>query len=683
MLNFEKGFSVAFKSHTLLQPKSTLSCLLPRLVSYSPSQIPQHEHPQITNSPLLKSNFKGHTLSPSELLNVYSKSGRIADAEKLFDEMPKKNVVLCTKMIHGYAKNGFHRESLKLFSQMQVSGLVPNSFTMVAVLVSTAGFQCPKLGASVHGRIFKNGLEKDSFVGTAMLDAYAKCGSINDSYKLFGQMDNPSLISFNAMIAGFVHNELFEEALLLFKKVWRSGLMPNAVTILSVVRGCTAIESSRLCESIHGFVVKARLDSNLPVINSILDMYLSFENLEVANEFFGKMDSKDVISWTAMIGFLVRFEFSSDALKLFHQMRANSISLDMVAVINVITACGLLGDLMRGRSLHHWVIVSGFGSEIPVVNSLIAMYSKCWDLDSARIAFNHMVERSLISWTAMITGYVQNGKSREALGLLMKMRIEEDFTIDSIVLMNLLSACGKLACLDLCKQFHAYILQAGFLLFKSIQNNLVAIYAKCGDVELAHNVFEEMDCHDIVAWNAIIYGYGINGQGQAAVALFHDMEKRGEAPDSVTYLSVLNACSHSGLVDDGLDIFKQMLEEKKIRSRGEHWGCVVDMLARAGRLEDASKFVTNTVSQEVGLNVWRALLGGCRIHNNVQLAELVADQVFQLDPEDSGQVVLLSNLYASVGRFQEAENLRSKMRRNSYVKSPGLSYIKVMPSDFG
>ncbi|RWR73472.1 putative pentatricopeptide repeat-containing protein [Cinnamomum micranthum f. kanehirae] len=174
-------------------------------------------------------------------------------------------------------------------------------------------------------------------------------------------MDNPSLTSFSAMIAGFVHNELFEEALLLFKKVWWSGLIPNAVTILSFVR--------------------AGRDSNLPVINSILDMYLSFENLEVTNEFFRKMDSMDVISWTTMMGFLVRFEFSSDALQLFHQMRANNIGLDMVAAINVITACGLLGDLMRGRSLHHWVIVSGFGNEIPVMNSLIAMYSTCRDLD--------------------------------------------------------------------------------------------------------------------------------------------------------------------------------------------------------------------------------------------------------------------------------------------------------------
>lgn len=624
-----------------------------------------------------------HTLSPSELSNVHCKSGTIADAEKLFDKMPLKSVISCTKMIYEYAKNGFHRESLKLFSQMQGMGLAPNSFTMVAVLVSSAGFQCPKLGASLHGRIIKTGLEKDSFVGTAMLNTYAKCGNIADSCKLFERMNNSSLVSFNAMIAGFVHNELFEEGLMVFKQIWWSGLIPNAVTILSVVRGCTAIESFGLCESIHCFVVKVGLDSNPPVINSVLDMYLSFENLEVAHDFFGKMESKDVISWTAMMGFLVRLEFASDALKLFHQMRDNDIGLDMVAAINVITACGLLGDLTRGRSLHHWVIVSGFGLEIPLVNSLITMYSKCGDLDSARSAFNQMIEKSLISWTAMITGYVQNSQPREALRLLMKMRIEENFNIDSIVLMNSLSACGELVCLELCKQFHAYILQTGALLYKSVQNNLVTTYAKCGDVELAQNAFEEVDQPGIVAWNAIIYGYGINGQGQAAVALFHDMEKCSEAPDSITYLSVLNACSHSGLVDDGLKIFKRMLEERRIRLRGEHWGCVVDMLARAGRLADASKFVTNTVSQEVGLNVWRALLGGCRIHNNLKLAELVADQVFQLDPEDSGQVVLLSNLYASAGRFREAENLRSKMRVNSCRKSPGLSSINVMPSDFG
>nr|XP_010935388.3 pentatricopeptide repeat-containing protein DOT4, chloroplastic-like [Elaeis guineensis] len=596
--------------------------------------------------------------------------------------MPEKNVVSFSTMIYGYASNGFFAESLRLFSQMQEWGISANSFTIVGLLVSSAGLGVSKIGESVHGRIVKSGLEGNPFVRTALLDCYAKCRSPMKSYILLEEMVEPNLVTCNAMIAGFVRNELFEEALLLFKQLWQFGLGPNSLTMVSVVQSCIGYGSFRLCENMHGYVVKVGMDLDVAVMNSVFDMYLSFGNLEIAKAFFRKMAIRDVITWTGMMDLLLELECAAEALNLFIQMRSEGIDPDMVAMINVITACACLGDLKRGRSVHNQIVVSGFELELPVKNSLITMYSKCGDMESARMSFDHIADKSLVSWTAIISGYVQNGQPIEGLQLLNKMRKDDNLKLDSVTIVNLLMACSELASFELSRQLHAYSLKSGLFQYQPVQNSLVAVYGKCGYVELGHRVFDEMFSRNTVSWNAMISSYGINGKGEAALALFHDMEQCGEVSDSVTYLNVLTACSHSGLVDDGLIIFERMVKEKKIDPRGEHCGCVVDMLARAGRLADAKKLVSS-MSEEVSANVWKALLAGSHLHSDVNLVEAAAEKVFQMDSNDSGHVVLLSNAYASVGKFGEVETLRSNLGEMGLIKNTGFSFIDPMPCDTG
>lgn len=603
------------------------------------------------------------------------KSGDIAHAEKLFVEIPRRDVVSWSVMIHGYNRNGCWRKSIQLFSQMRISNLAPTSFTMVGVLVSIAGLGDPVLGECVHGLILKNGLDSDLRVGTALLNAYAKCGKAVDSYRVFEQLESPGLVSCSAMVSGFVYNELFEEAVVSFNQFQRLGLVPNTAVVLTVIRACTALESRRLCESIHGMVVKLSLVLDVAVNNSILGMYSTMLDLNAATRVFEGMQCRDVISWTTMINLLVCLECASDALILFCQMRNTGISHDMVVDMNLVSACALLGDLTRGRQIHAQVIVSGFESELPLTNSIITMYSKCGDFDSSRTVFDQATQKSLVSWTAMILGCVQNGFPRESLKLLIKMREKEGFSLDSVVLIGVLSACSELALLELCQQLHSYALEAGLSQYRSVQNSLISAYSKCGNVEPAYNVFKEMGhLQDIVSWNAILNGYGINGHGETAVILYDKMRKGTVNPDAATYLCVLSACSHAGLVDDGLVIFNQMVEDQTVRPNQDHSGCIVDMLARAGRLSDASEFVSRH-TEKMGANAWRALLSGCQLHGNVELAELAARRVYDLDPEEPDQVVLLSNVYASVGRFQEAEALRASMTRKELIKNPGLSFV--------
>nr|XP_023925678.1 pentatricopeptide repeat-containing protein At1g11290, chloroplastic-like [Quercus suber] len=619
----------------------------------------------------------------SKLLSNYLKLGRIEDAENLFDNMPDRDVVSYSIMIHGYAKNGFHQQSMELYTRMRILGLAPNSFTIVGVLVGTAGLQSFVLGQSIHGLVVKTGLESDMIVGTAVLDMYAKCGSMINSYKVFEGMKNPGLISCNAVVAGFVRNGLFEEGLVLFNQFQKFGLVPNVASVLALIRGCIGLESQRLCECIHGFIVKVPLVLDVSVNNSVLDMYSSLLDLDAAAKIFDEMECKDVISWTTMIGLLIDLEYASYALELFSRMRDSGISHDTVVIMNLISACAIIGDLKRGRKVHAQAVVCGFGSELTLVNSLITMYSKCGDLNSSRTVFDQTSQKSLVSWTAMILGYAQNGHPRKALNLLVEVRLEENFFLDPTMLVGALTASGGLAALELCQQLHCFAFEAGVSSHRQVQNSLISTYSKCGTVELAHTVFKEMGyLQDIISWNAIINGYGINGDGDTALALYYEMRSCGEGPDSATYQSILSACSHAGLVDNGLMIFNQMVEENRIRPSQEHYGCVVDLLSRAGCLPDAigfaSKFLDGT-----GPDVWRALLSGCLLHGNVGLAELAASRIFEQDPEGSDQVVLLSNVYASVGRFQEAESLRSSLKKKGLLKNPGISLLNGIPYDSG
>ena len=255
--------------------------------------------------------------------------------------------------------------------------------------------------------------------------------------------------------------------------------------------GCIGLESQRLCECVHGFIVKVPLVLDVSFNNSVLDMYSSLLDLDAAAKIFDEMECKNVISWTTMIGSLIDLEYASDALELFSRIRYGGISHDTVVIMNLISACAIIGDLKRGRKVHAQAVVCGFGSELTLVNSLIAMYSRSGDLNSSRTVFDQTSQKSLVSWTAMILGYAQNGHPREALNLLVEVRLEENFFLHPTMSVSALTASGGLAALEL-QQLHCLAFEAGFSLHRPVQNSLISTYSWCGTVNLAHTVFKEM-----------------------------------------------------------------------------------------------------------------------------------------------------------------------------------------------
>ncbi|KAI6701076.1 hypothetical protein NL676_015400 [Syzygium grande] len=617
----------------------------------------------------------------TKILSSHFKLGDISEAEKLFEKIPEKDVVSWSIMVHGYAKNGYRERSMEAFSRMRMSGVVPNSFTMVGVVVGVTGFSDLWLQC-VHGLIVKNGQEHNLIVGTALLDAYARCRNVNASYMVFQGLKNPGLISFNAAITGFVYNDLFKEALVLFNQLRMVGIVPGIATMVSVVQACAALGSPQL-ESVHSLIMKVGLSSHASVNNSILNMYSSLLDLSGATKNFHLMENKDIISWTTMMSLFIHLERATDVMKLFHDMRDAGTNLDEVVVINLISACVLLGDSTKGRQVHAQVIVCGFANEVSVLSSLVAMYSKCGQLDLSRMVFDRTSKKTVISWTAIISGCAHFGRPQEALCLWIRAREEESFRFDSMSLVGVLVASAELAALDLCKQLHCHAFGSGFLPCRAVQNSLISAYSKCGLMEPALHVFKEMGCfRDIVSWNVILKGYGVNGVGETAVSFYNEMRMQGVDPDSATYLIVLNACSHAGLVGDGLRIFSQMAEESRIRPHKQHFRCLVDLLARAGCLSVAQDFANNVLEQ-AGPDVWKALLSGCLVHGDVELAELVARRLSKQEARKSDQVVLLSNVYASAGRFKDAEVLRFSIENKGLTKNKAVSTIHGTAIDFG
>ncbi|TVU36076.1 hypothetical protein EJB05_17989 [Eragrostis curvula] len=601
-----------------------------------------------------------------------------AQPRELFGKMPARDVVSCSSAIYRHARSGSYHEAVALFIGMMRAGVCPNSFTLVGVLLAVAGLGDSLLAECIHGWAIKSLLESNIFVATALVDAYSKSGCPMKALTVFGEIRDPNSVSWNAVISGFVHNNLFEEALLMFKRFCcYFGPVCNAITMVSVAKAYAGCDDIRMCKSAHAYSVKIGLDLNISVTNSILGMYLSFGDLEIGREIFRKIAVCDVVTWTMMMNFLLEKACAGEVIRAFVQMRSNGIVPDRVAMVSLVQACALLGDGRRGKSVHNQMIVRGFGSELPAVNSLIMMYSKCDDLSSARVLFDGTREKSLVSWTAMVSGYVGSGKPLEGMQLFGKMRREDMFAIDAVTLVSLLVGCYEIAKFELCVQLHGYIYKSGLCLYRIVLNTLMAVYGKCGYVSLARKVFDEMIPRDVVSWNTMILSYGINGQGDQAIALFDAMAESGEERDSVTYLNALLACSHSGLVDAGLTIFRKMITEKLINPCQEHIGCLVDMLARAGRLDKAAEVVSLTHKE--GENAWMALMGGGHLHSDMELTKVAAEKVLKMNSFDYGHVVLLSNAYASAGKYSAAESIRSCYSKLTKKKTLGLSSIEVMP----
>eukprot|EP01018_Ginkgo_biloba_P029404 Gb_03474 [translate_table: standard] len=619
--------------------------------------------------------FGQNSLLATKLVSMYVMHGSVENARLVFDKIDKGNAFLWNVMIRGYANNGFGEEALTIYYQMLREGVQRDNFTFPFVLKACSGLSALQEGKGIHNHIVKTGFESDVFIANSLVNMYAQCGSIDDARQEFDKMPERDVVSWNSMIDGYAQNANVNAALTLFHQMHLTDMKPNAVTIVNALSACVQSTTLQQGKLIHNYAIRSGFASDAFVQNSLVTMYIKCGIIELARRLFDKMSHRTAVSWNAMIAGYAQNGHANEALALFNQMQVADMKANSVTMVSVLQACAHLGALQQGKWIHDYIIRSGLESDFFVRNSLIDMYSKCGCVRFARELFDKMSKRNVVSWSAMIAGYAQSGLANEALSLFNQMQLE-DMIPNSVTMVNVLLACTYLAALQQGKQIHSYIIKSGFESNVVIGTALIDMYAKCGVVGIAHRLFDKMPERNVISWSTMISGYGMHGYGQDALALFLQMQQIGIRPNHITFVSVLYACSHAGLVDEGWQYFDCMIRDYCITPRVEHYACMVDLLGRAGRLDEAHDFIRK-MPLEATAGVWGALLSACRIHCNIELGELVAEHLFHLEPDNAGSYVLLSNIYAAVGRWDEVAKLRTMVKDKGLKKTPGCSLIEV------
>ncbi|GAB2300091.1 hypothetical protein Dimus_034131 [Dionaea muscipula] len=528
-----------------------------------------------------------------------------------------------------------------------------------------------RTGKLAHGVLLKLGFHGYASSWNKLLKSYCLHGKFDDACNLFDNIPKRDVVTYNTVISVSIRNGNGHNAVHLFSVMKGEGIQPNHITLASLI-GAVTLGGGML----HAQVIHFGLSWNQFVGSSLVDRYSKQGRLDDAIKAFEEItDQLDLVSWNIVIDGCAANKSKDNALRLFSQMLKLDFAFDGFTLTSVIKVCLEPRDLYCGRLLHSMAIKAGVLQETPLNNSLITMYSKCEEgMISAERIFRDTAEPNVISWTAMIAGFMQNGQSNEAIRVYTKMLEmggeENDYSFASI-----LPAYGSLANLGQGRKIHARIVKSWFGTDVSVNNALIDMYSRCGSMADAHSVFLAMEVHDVVSCTAMITCFGQHGCGKEAVAVLKSMiYKKRLVPDDISFLGCLSACSHSRLLDEGIGILQMMINVYGYRPKREHVSCVVDMLGRAGRLKDAEKFIYE-MGIESDIVVWETLLAACNLHGEMELGEKSAKRIMELQPERHGTYVALANLYADRKLWKDKGMLRERLNKNSLNKEVGCSWV--------
>lgn len=591
--------------------------------------------------------------------------------------MVERDVFSWNVLVGGYGKQGFFDEALSLYSRMIWDGFRPDVYTFPCILRTCGGIPDWSGGREVHSHVVRFGFGAEVDVLNALVTMYAKCGDCVRARRVFDGMARRDCVSWNAMISGYFENGECVEGLGLFLRMWGLSVEPDVMTMTSVVSACGSLEDGGLGKAVHGYSIKRGFVGEVSVCNSLVQMYTNFGNMEEAQKVFLTMELKDVVSWTSMISGYEKNGSPSRALEVFDQMKEENVTPDEITLATVLSACACLGRLDTGIELHELARKKGLMPYTIVGNTLLDMYSKSRCIDKALEVFKRMPEKDVISWSSIISGFRINHRSFEALIFFRQM--QADIKPNSITMIAALSSCAAIGALMCGKEIHAQVLRSGLGFEGFLPNALLDMYSKCGRMEYAQKQFYVHGGKDVVSWNIMLTGYAARGQGNLAIGLFNQMLEDGVHPDEITLVAILCACSRSGMVNQGWEYFRRMEQDYGITPNLRHYACMVDLLGRAGSLDEAHQFIMN-MPFEPDAAIWGALLNGCRIHRRVELGEVAAKFIFELDPVGIGYNVLLCNLYADCDRWDQVARVRKLMRQRGLIVDPGCSWVEVKGS---
>ncbi|XP_009761501.1 putative pentatricopeptide repeat-containing protein At1g69350, mitochondrial [Nicotiana sylvestris] len=623
---------------------------------------------------VVKSGFDYDVFVNNTLTLFYGNFGDLVGARKVFEEMPERDLISWNSIIRVFSDNGCYFEAIGMFRKMGLwSEFKPNEVSIVSVLPVCAVLEDVMVVSEIHCYVIKVGLDCQVTVGNAFVDAYGKCLNVESSRRVFDEMVERNEVSWNTMIGTFAHNVFNNHALESFRFMINEGWKVNSTTVSSLLPVLVELGEFSRGKEVHGFCLRTGLECDVFVANALIDMYAKLGRAAQASAVFHKMGIRNVVSWNTMVANFAQNKLELEAIGLFREMQSCGETPTSVTLTNVLPACARIGCLRSGKEIHARSIRNGSVIDLFVSNAITDMYAKCGCLNLAQNVFDTSL-RDEVSYNILIVGNSQTSYCSKSLVLFSEM-VMTGLKHDTVSFVGVLSACATISAIKQGKEIHAFAVRRLFHEHLFVSNSLLDFYTKCGRIDLSQKIFDKIENRDVASWNTMILGYGMLGDLHTAIDMFEAMREDGIEHDSVSYIAVLSACSHGGLVDRGKKYFNDMLAHN-IEPSQMHYACMVDLLGRSGLMEEAINLITG-LPYKPDANIWAALLGACRLHGNVDLGSWAAEHLLELQPEHPGYYALLSNMYAEAGRWGEADRIRELMKLRGVKKNPGCSWVQI------
>ncbi|KAF7822548.1 pentatricopeptide repeat-containing protein [Senna tora] len=606
---------------------------------------------------------KRNTISWVAMLTAYAQNGQIANARKVFEEMPERVTASYNAMISAYIRNGCDvNEACRLFSIMHERNAVTYAAMITGLVRARMFFQAEKLyreaplelrdpacsNAMINGylkinrinealRVFMGMGERDVISWTSMIDGLCRDGRVAGARKLFDKMPERNVVSWSAMIDGYMKKGWFEDGFDLFSNMRRESLVEvNSTNMTIMIKACGNYGRRLEAMQIHGLVSHMGFEFDNVLSNSIVTMYCNLGCVDMANKIFCTISQKDIVSWNSLISGYVHNNEVGAAYRLFQNMPK--------------------------KDLISWT-------------AMIAGFSNHGRAEKAIELFNMLPEKDDIVWTAIISGFVNNAEYEKALHWYVQMH-REGCRPNPSTFSSVLAASASLVVLNQGQHIHTHLLKMNLEYDLSIQNSLVSMYSKCGNVIDAYRIFTDITEPNVISFNSIITGFAQNGFGKEAIYIYKKMQCEGYQPNHVTFLAVLSACAHAGLIQEGWNYFNSMKSLYGIEPGADHYACVVDLLGRAGLLDEAVDLI-HSMPVKPHSAVWGALLGASKTHSRLDLAQLAAQRITEIEPSNATPYVEMSNLYSISGKRIKGDQVRMAKNLKGIRKSPGCSWITV------
>lgn len=601
---------------------------------------------------ILKGGFDGDFLVWKALLDMYCKCGFLLEAQKAFNYLPCQDAGSWNTMLSGYVLHGCDEEAIVFMKQMELKGISPDPITFDNSLKACSSLRALGLGQEAHLCITKRGFDGDASVANNLLHMYVHCASLTEADDLLSELVIQDAVSWDALIAVYVKHGLDDEVLRCFDMAFCEGGAVSPFLFVCSLKACSNIRAIGKGQELHVQVITEGLEVNTRISNVLVHMYAKCGLLAEAQDIFDNIEVQGVAAWTSLVAGCVDHGSAQEALICLEQMQVAGVPANAVTFVFWLKACSNLGSLRKGQEVHTEIIIDGLEHDHYVGSTLVDMYVKCGLFAEALDVFKSLDFGNVVPWNILITGYANRGFGEDALDCMEQMLLE-GVSPNAVTYVCGLKACGSIGAYDKGRELHLEIAIEGYELDSFIGNMLVDMYARCGALLEASEMFEELSIKNLVSWTALIAGYSSQGESELVCSLFERMIRTGIRPDGITLLCVLSVCSHAGYIEKGLMYFNLFSGDKCIMLTVEHFNCVVDLLSRAGQLKECLSVIERMPCQP-NFVTWRTVLGACRKWGNVELGKHAFECAMVEDKIQIGACILMYNIYVEANMWEDA-----------------------------